>query len=396
MTRQSANGGGQHRGQPRVWEVAVGRGEDCLKANARRYRVKTRNPARAALTTLKRDNMSTVDAFDANLHMAVYPGDNPSGNPVAVFAMGGEVKSPRLVLRYARMQPDSTPLHQRGGPLDRWALHREMPTAARRRAEEQLGFLGFREIITSDYWEQELGLYCGTAAVLAAIGFPMSPGVFVIGAIILLFRGLIRLTGQEIRIQLRRRRIIHDPSLQQVLSTTASRRLFARGLNMPPEALASRLSHTVLRGSVVVPDLQGQNALRMYVDEDSALAVGGLLPARLDTAMPASNRDITPEDLWHSDNVLTVVFRRPKQRPKREAAEPTQTSGAGTNVDPAPATPEKVDLDDLGAKSKTPAKVDIDDMGARSQEHAKEDDGEEGEDEIVDAEVVDEERTYRR
>lgn len=394
MTTGSHRGDGHYRGEPRMWEAAVGRGETCLKPNARRYRVTARNPARAALNALKRDNMSMVAAFDANLHIAVYPADNASGNPVAVFAIGGEIKSPQLIMRFARLQPDDVPLHQRGGPLDRDALHHEMPTAARRRAEEQLGFQGFREVINGDYWEQELTLYCGTAAVLAAIGFPMSPGVFVVGAIILVFRGVIRLTGQEIRIQLRRRRIRHDPALQSVLNTSAIRRLFARMLNTAPESLAQRLGHTVVRGAVAVPDLVGEHALHLYVDEDSRVAAGGLRPAKLDTAVPAEDREVTPEDLTHSDNILTVVFRRPRRRRQPRPAESAQ---AAPPVDARPedagqAAQAKVDLDDLGAKS-PPAKVDIDDLGgARGKhEHAHHDDAE-----VVDAEVVEEERMYRR
>jgi len=395
MTTQSARGEGPYRGEPRVWEAAVGRGEDCLKANARRYQVKARNPARAALTTLKRDNMSMVGAFDANLHIAVYPGDNPSGNPVAVFAMGGEVKSPQLVVKYARLQPDDTPLHQRGGPLDRAAMRDELPTAARRRAEEQLGFQGFRELITSDYWERELTLYCGTAAVLAAIGFPMTPGVFVVGAIILLIRGLVRLIGQEIRIQLKRRRIIHDPSLQSVLSTSAIRRLFAHGLQVAPESLGQSLATKVLRGAVTVPDLKGNQALNLFVDEDSRIAAGGLRPAQLDKAVPEANREVTPEDLAHSDNVLTVVFRRPKRK-RKPAEAATQSFGAGAEPAPAPG-PDKVDLDDLGAQSTTPAKVDIDDMGGagKSASRQRPRHGEDDED-VVDAEVVEEEHMYKR
>ena len=396
MTTQSARGEGPYRGEPRVWEAAIGRGEDCLKANARRYRVKARNPARAALTSLKRDNMSMVGAFDANLHIAVYPGDNPSGDPVAVLAMGGDVKSPQLVVKYARLQPDDTPLHQRGGPLDRAALHREMPTAARRRAEEQLGCQGFRELVTSDYWERELTLYCGTAAVLAAIGFPMTPGVFVVGAIILLIRGLIRLLGQEIRIQIRRRRMIHDPSLQSVLSTSAVRRLFAQGLELPPDMLARQLATKVMRGHVTVPDLKGSHALHLFVDEDSRIAAGGLRPAQLDKAVPEVNREVTPEDLEHSDNVLTVVFRRPKRRRPQMEAEPAQTSGAGTNVEPAEAGPDKVDLDDLGAQSTRPAKVDIDDLGGSRRSKARQRPQHGDDEDIVDAEVVEEEQMYKR
>jgi hypothetical protein len=394
MTTGSHRGDGHYRGEPRMWEAAVGRGETCLKPNARRYRVTARNPARAALNALKRDNMSMVAAFDANLHIAVYPADNASGNPVAVFAIGGEIKSPQLIMRFARLQPDDMPLHQRGGPLDRDALHHEMPTAARRRAEEQLGFQGVREVITGDYWEQELTLYCGTAAVLAAIGFPMSPGVFVVGAIILLFRGVIRLSGQEIRIQLRRRRIRHDPALQSVLNTAAIRRLFARMLNTSPETLTQRLGQTVVRGAVTVPDLVGEHALHLYVDEDSRVAAGGLRPAKLDTAVPAEDREVAPEDLTHSDNILTVVFRRPKRRRQPRPAESAQ---AAPPVDTRPedaghAAQAKVDLDDLGAKS-PPAKVDIDDLGgARGKhEHPRHDD-----EEVVDAEVVEEERMYRR
>lgn len=397
MTSQTARGEGPYRGEPRVWEAAVGRGEDCLKANARRYRVKARNPARAALTTLKRDNMSMVGAFDANLHIAVYPGDNPSGNPVAVLAMGGDVKSPQLVLKYARLQPDDTPLHKRGGPLDRAALHHELPTAARRRAEDQLGYQGFRELITSDYWERELTLYCGTAAVLAAIGFPMSPGVFVVGAIILLIRGLVRLLGQEIRIQLRRRRMIHDPSLQSVLSTSAVRRLFAHGLQVPPEMLGQSLATKVLRGAVTVPDLKGSYALNLFVDEDSRIAAGGLRPAQLDKAVPEANREVTPEDIAHSDNVLTVVFRRPKRR-RRHADAAAQRGGYGAGAEPAAAAgADKVDLDDLGALSKTPAKVDIDDLGGSRKSTAKQRPTDaDDEDEVVDAEVIDEEQMYKR
>lgn len=393
MTTDAAQGSTPHRGAPQIWEVAVGRGEDCLKANARRYRVKARNPARAVLSTLRRDNMTMVDALDADLHIAVHPGDNPSGKPVAVFSLVGEPKSPKLALRFARLQPPETPLHQRGGPLDRMALHKEMPCAARRRVEEQLGYKGFREFISSVYWERELTLYCGTAAVLAAIGFPMTPGVFVVGAVLLLCRGLIRLSVQEIRIQFARRRIVQDSSLQAVLSTTAVRRLFARAVDIAPENLQGRLGQTVLRGAVTVPDINGDHALNMYVDEDSRVAVGGLRPARLDSAVPSEDREITAEDLTASDNVLTVVFRRPKKRRKAVKNALGEIESAEV-MDEQPEETDKVDLDDLGKESKLPAKVDIDDLGGARSPQSRHGKGTE-EEEIVDAEVIEEDQMYR-
>jgi hypothetical protein len=392
MTAQPASDKGAYRGAPQIWEAAVGRGEDCLKANARRYRVKGRNPARAALNTLRHEKLTMAEALHGNVNIAIYPAESPAGNPVAVFGLAGNPKSPQLVVRLARLQPPEMPLHRKGGPLDKAALRDEMPAAARQRAEEQLGSGGLRELVRSRYWERELTLYCGTAAVLAAIGFPMTPGVFVVGAVILFFRGLVRLAAQEARIRLLKRRIAQDPNLQSVLNTTAIRHVFAQALDIASDKLQERLARTVMRGALTVPDLNGDHAVMMYVDEDSRVAAGGLKPAQLDGAVPAEDRDILPEDLSSSDNVLTVVFRRPKRRANviekpNSAAAQTQEDGDFT---PRPGPP-KVDLDDLGAQSKVPAKVDIDDLGGANRERGRAG----GDDEIVDAEVIDEEQMYR-
>lgn len=387
MSAQSGNGQTQHRNAPKLWESAIGRGEDCLKANARRHRVKARNPARAALSALRHDNLTMTAAQDANLHVAVYDGDDPSGNPHAVFALQGTTGSPQMVLRFARLQPSDTPLHQRGSPLDRSALQNELPRAARLRAEDRLGFRGVREIVTTSYWEREFTLYCGTAAVLAALGFPMTPGVFVVGAIILALRGLIQLTSQELRLQILKRKIAGDESLQTILNTTAIRHLFAESIGIQPETLNRRLAQTVLRGAVTVPDLHGEHSLHMYVDEDARIAVGGLRPARLEVALPAENAEVTPEDLNNSDNILTIVFRRPKRRDKN-VKQSAQKQENETRAEDA----AKLDLEELGRESKVPAKVDIDDLGGARQKNAQHS----PEDEIVDAEIIEDEQKHRQ
>jgi hypothetical protein len=404
MTADAASGSSRPKGEPQLWEAALGRGEDCLKANARRYRVKARNPARAALSTIKRENMMMAEALRADLHVAVYASGNTSGNPVAVYSVSGTEKAPRLILRFARLQPPEQPLHMRGGPLDRDALKDNIPAAARFRAEQRLGFRGVRELKTTSHWENELTTYCGTAAVLAAIGFPMTPGVFVVGAVILLVRSLARLIVHEVRLQILRRKIAKDPTLQSVLSTTAVRHMFARTLRIPPTELDTQLSKIVLRGTVIIPDLRANHALSMYVDEDSRVAAGGLRPAQLDSAVPLEHRRISPEDLTHSHNILTVVFRRPKRkRPPhhlRNGAEPAESTPPPSSVydDTQRVDTSKVGLDDLGAEAKVPAKVDIHDLGRNRNRNRRRQQAEppEDEEEIVDAEVIEEEDMYRR
>jgi len=342
----------------RAWEAAVGRGEDCLRANARRYKVKARNPARAALSTLRRHGITIAEAQAGNLHLAIYDPEAPN-RPRAVYAVAGRDEAPELQLRYARLHSPETPLHRRGGPLDRQALARAMPGAARFRAEEQLGTRGLRDVLDERFWEREISLYTGTALVLAAFGFPMSLGVFVVGGVILLLQGGMKVLRNELRLRLARRRIARDESLQPVLHTAAIRRLFAEGLNIAPDKLDSRLGATVLSGQVVVPDISGGYRIHLYIDENAAVAVGGLRPARLDAAMPAEEPEVVAEHLTMSENVLTVVFRKPKQA-RRPAT-------ADSDAAPTPPSQQdaKVDLDDLGRQSRRPSKVDFDEIGRK-------------------------------
>ena len=350
--------------QSSAWETAVGRGEACLRANARRYKVKARNAARAALTTLRRHGITITEAQTSNLHIAVYDPGRPN-LPKAVYAVAGDERAPELQLRYARLQSQDTPLYQRGGPLDRVALRAGMPRAARFRAEEQLGTRGLREVMNEQFWEREISLYVGTAVVLAAFGFPMSPGVFVVGGVLLLIRGAFWLLAQELRLWRAKRRIAADESLQPILHTAAIRRLFATGLGIAPDSLDSRLAATVLSGQVIVPDLTGGYSLHMYVDEDAAVAVGALRPAQLNEAVPAEEPDVVSEHISASANLLTVVFRKPKR-----VRMPQEREREHSVPEARPKEAPKVDLDDLGRQAKKPAKVDFDEIGRKGRDLA--------------------------
>lgn len=383
--------GGATTPEPRPWEAAVGRGGDCLKANARRYRVIARNAARAALQTLRRHRIGIAQARKAELHIALYAPDDTSGCPKAVFRIGGSASAPELQLCYARLRDPETPLYNPGGPLDRNAVRAEMPEAARRRAEGQLGIRGLRDVLREEFWQREISLYTGTALFLAALGFPMTPGVFVVGGVLLLIQGAIRLARNEVRIRLLARRISRDETLHPALHVAAVRRLFARDARLEPEDLAARLARTVLRGDVTVPDLTGADSLKMYVDEDARIAAGGLRPRPVAAESDHHAEPPTPDDLYASENVLTVVFRRPKRLRRTDegtasAAEPAPESGADG----------KLDIDDIGQESRVPAKVDIDELGKSGGKTKSGKTSAEDEDvEVVEAEVIPPEEFFK-
>lgn len=398
---QEGSQGSAHGRQPRPWEAAVGRGADCLKANARRYRVVARNAARAALQALHRHRIGLVQALNAELHIALYDPEHAAESPRAVFRIAGSHKSPELHLCYARLQESAAALQAQGGPLDRESVQSEMPHAARRRAESQLGLHGLRAVLTEHFWQREITLYTGTAMFLAALGFPMTPGVFVVGAVLLLIQGAVRLAIHESRIRLLRRRIVRDETLHPALHTAAVRALFARSVGIAPEQLETQLAHTVLGGQVVVPDLGGEHALRLYVDEEARIAAGALRPAWRTEGGRELAPEIAPEDLTASENELTIVFRRPKRVRLNPDAQ-SETDAGAQSAESAPAgQPAKVDIDDIGEKSKVPAKVDLDELGGAKRRRAGVSDSGDGQDgsdddvEVVEAEVIPPEEFFK-
>lgn len=331
--------------QSQSWEAAVGRGESCLRASSKRYRVVARNAPRAALSALRRHGLSTADAQEANVHIAVYSAERERDEPLAVFAIGGTPQSPALCLRFARMRsegqaaPLATTAVQLGGELRR---------AARRRAESELGQSGLREVLTERFWEREISLYTGTALVLAAFGFPMSPGVFVVGGILLLTLGGLRLTWKQLRLSVKTSRLARDPELQQVLREAAVRAAFTSHYNADPSASFQRPGRNVHKGELTVPDLHGENALHLYVDEAVVATVGGIGPQATAYGDPADG------NLPDSDNVLTVVFRRLRRPPRPSTAVEAEKPDDG----------KKPDLDDIGREALGPGKVDFDDIGS--------------------------------
>ncbi len=385
-----AETGGATTPEPRPWEAAVGRGGDCLKANARRYRVIARNAARAALQTLRRHRIGIAQARKAELHIALYAPDDTSGCPKAVFRIGGAPSAPELQLCYARLRDAGTPLHSPDGPLDREAVRAEMPEAARRRAEAWLGIHGLRDVLREEFWQREISLYTGTALFLAALGFPMTPGVFVVGGVLLLIQGAVRLARNEVRIRLLARRISRDETLHPALHVAAVRRLFARAAGLEPEDLAARLARTVLRSEVTVPDLTGADSLKMYVDEDARIAAGGLRPRAIAAESDHHAEPPTPDDLYASDNVLTIVFRRPKRL--RGADEETACAAESA---PKGSGDGKLDIDDIGQESKVPAKVDIDELGKSGAGGKAGTTPKDEEVEVVEAEVIPPEEFFK-
>lgn len=373
--------------EPRPWEASVGRGGDCLKANARRYRVVARNAPRAALQTLQRHRIGIARAQNAELHIALYEQNDSSGVPKAVFRVGGTPQAPELQLCYARLRDSEAQLYRPGGPLDKDAVIADMPGAARRRAEAQLGTGGLRDVLDETFWQREISLYTGTAVFLAALGFPMSPGVFVVGAVLLLMQGAIRLAKNEFRLYLAKRRMVYDETLQPALHAAAVRRLFARDVGLDVRDLEARLGQTVLRGEITVPDLSGDNSLKIYVDEDARVAAGALRPLHLGGAKANKGEAPVVEELDASENILTVVFRRPKRVRMAKPDDEVQS-------DDGAARPQKLDIDDIGQKSKVPAKVDLDELGrgdrqdnvaASERPNTRRDDEDV---EVVDAEVI--------
>lgn len=333
--------------QSQNWEAAVGRGESCLRASARRYRVVAQNAPRAALSALRRHGLSTADAQEANVHIAIYSTERERDEPLAVFAVGGTVNAPCLCLRFARMQVGQEASEVANAAV---RLGGELRRAARRRAEAELGQSGLREVLNDRFWEREISLYTGTALFLAAFGFPMSLGVFVVGGIVLLAQGAIRLTWKQLRLSIRTARLAGDPALQQDLRESAVRAAFAARYGVNPDAQPR--GRGVMKGELTVPDLHGDNALHLFLDEGVVATVGGIGPQASAYGDPAEG------NLPDSDNVLTVVFRRLRRpKPKAEEAE----KSAAEQKEEA----KKPDLDDIGREALGPGKVDVDDIGSR-------------------------------
>jgi len=347
---RGANGQRPASAAPGQWDAVVGHIERCLKPNANRYRVSARNAPRAALQALQRHGARLTDALAGDTHIALFRPDSTEA-PLAVFAVAGEPGAPCLQVRYARLLPDTATPFLPGGPLDSAAVDDEVPRLARRYAEARLGASGLREVLSERFWAREVSLYTGTALVLAALGFPMTPGVFVVGGVLLLLQGAVRLLFREWRLTRAKRRLLRIPAIQDDLREAAARAIFLRvhGVN---EARAK-----VLRGTAIVPDMRRNTPLDLLVDEDARLAAGGLTPA-VDAGDTTLAEPTDLESLAPSDNTLTVVFRRPKTQ-----IDPVDTPDEG---EAAADGESKPDLDEIGKAASVPAKVDLEDLGARS------------------------------
>ncbi|SDF72063.1 hypothetical protein SAMN05216241_102124 [Limimonas halophila] len=353
----------------------VGREDRCLKPNANRYRVTARNAPRAALHALQRHGVRLTDALAGDTHIALFRPDSTEA-PLAVFAIAGEPGSPALRVRYARLLPETASPYLTGGPLDSQAVDEEVPRLARRRAETRLGASGLREVLSERFWGREISLYTGTALVLAALGFPMTPGVFVVGGVLLLLQGSIRLAVREWRLGRAKRRLLHDPAVQDDLREAAARAIFVRTHDLRAGGERPR----VVRGTAIVPDIRRTVPLDLLVDEDARLAAGGLTPAvNAGEATPAEPTDL--ESLAPSQNTLTVVFRRPKTH-----IEPTDSAD---HPEPAADGEDKPDLDEIGKAARVPAKVDLEDLGSRHRDNGSAGGDEEEDVEVIDAELVD-------
>jgi hypothetical protein len=207
------------------------------------------------------------------------------------------------------------------GPFDANAVAREVPRAARRRAQARIGSSGLAEVLRGTFWQREATLYSSTALVLSAFGFPMSAEVFAVGGVILLIQGAVRLVAHEARIFALARALLRHPDQAVTLRQDAQRHLFLRAHELLGPT--GRQIRRVLRERAAVPDLTGSSRLMLLIDEDAAVTTG------------AGARAIVPEEtLPSSDNILTVVFRRPQRRPRPapepEAADATEAAPAGS------------------------------------------------------------------
>jgi hypothetical protein len=304
------------------WEAAVAPGARCLAATSCRYRVTARNPARAALAALQRHGLTGEQARAWGMCVAVHLMPDTS-HPRAVFEVAGPAGEPGLRLRYSRLLPATSPLLGAEGPFDANAVAREVPRAARRRAQARIGSSGLAEVLRGTFWQREATLYSSTALVLSAFGFPMSAEVFAVGGVILLIQGAVRLVAHEARIFALARGLLRHPDKAVTLRQDAQRRLFLRAHELLGPA--GRQIRRVLRERVAVPDLTGSSRLMLLIDEDAAVTTG------------AGARAIVPADtLPPSDNILTVVFRRPRRPADAAAAEAAPAAGAApAHAEPA-------------------------------------------------------------
>ena len=314
------------------WEAAIAPGARCLNPTSARYRVQARNPARAALAALKRHGLTGEQGRARGLCIAIHMLPD-TAHPRAVYALAGPAGSPMLRLRYARLLPGTSDLLSgKESPFDAAAVAREVPKTARRWAQARVGSSGVTEVLRTTFWQREATLYCSTALVLSAFGFPMSAEVFAVGGILLMMQGAVRLIAHESRILTMTRLFLRNPVHSGHLRQDSQRMLFLRGHDLLSPT--GRQIRRVLRERAAVPDLTGASRLMLLIDEDAAVTTG------------AGAYGIVPEEtLPETDNVLTVVFRRPR-KPEipvpAEAvgpAEPAHTAANDQPADPGAALP---------------------------------------------------------
>lgn len=318
------------------WEAAIAPGARCLNPTSARYRVNARNPSRAALAALKRHGLTGEQARAWGMCVAIHALPDVA-HPRVVYAVEGPAGSPMLQLRYARLLPGTSELLAGGkSPFDAGAVGREVPKTARRWAQSKVGSSGVTEVLRATFWQREATLYCSTALVLSAFGFPMSAQVFAIGGILLLMQGAVRLIAHESRILALTRSFLRNPAQAGPLRQDSQRMLFLRGHGLLGPT--GRQIRRVLREQVAVPDLTGASRLMLLIDEDAAVTTG------------AGAYGIIPEEtLPESDNVLTIVFRRPRKpdipvvvdaatSAERAVDRPSDTAGAAPG-DQRPAAP---------------------------------------------------------
>lgn len=332
-TAETWDGGqGSPRERPALpeWEAAIAPGARCLNPTSARYRVQARNPARAALAALKRHGLTGEQGRARGLCIAIHMLPD-TAHPRAVYALAGPAGSPMLRLRYARLLPGTSDLLSgKESPFDAAAVAREVPKTARRWAQARVGSSGVTEVLRATFWQREATLYCSTALVLSAFGFPMSAEVFAVGGILLMLQGAVRLIAHESRILTMTRLFLRNPVHSGDLRQDSQRMLFLRGHDLLSPT--GRQIRRVLRERAAVPDLTGASRLMLLIDEDAAVTTG------------AGAYGIVPEEtLPQSDNVLTVVFRRPR-KPEipvpAEAVGPAETAPTAAQtrpVDPGPA-----------------------------------------------------------
>ncbi|MDZ7713324.1 MAG: hypothetical protein U5L06_09535 [Rhodovibrio sp.] len=333
-TAETWDGGqGSPRERPALpeWEAAIAPGARCLNPTSARYRVQARNPARAALAALKRHGLTGEQGRARGLCIAIHMLPD-TAHPRAVYALAGPAGSPMLRLRYARLLPGTSDLLSgKESPFDAAAVAREVPKTARRWAQARVGSSGVTEVLRATFWQREATLYCSTALVLSAFGFPMSAEVFAVGGILLMLQGAVRLIAHESRILTMTRLFLRNPVHSGDLRQDSQRMLFLRGHDLLSPT--GRQIRRVLRERAAVPDLTGASRLMLLIDEDAAVTTG------------AGAYGIVPEEtLPQSDNVLTVVFRRPR-KPEipvpAEAVGPAETAPTAADenrpVDPGPA-----------------------------------------------------------